>query len=86
MKRFKWNFTLIYENTVINFEDGGTCADAFLYNNTGSAPALIGGAIELQPGQTLALGAFGQEIQMGVHTIEFTGGSGSLVLAKKQYL
>lgn len=85
MKRFKWNFTPIYENTVVNILDGGPCADCFFYNNTSSAPVLIAGCMELQPGQTLSLSAFGPEIQEGVHTVEFTGGSGTLVLAKKQY-
>jgi hypothetical protein len=82
---FIWEPTNVFENTTINVEDGGECADMFFYNNPGSAPVTIGGSYVLDPGNTLSLPAFGRERQTGIYTISFAGGSGHLVISRKRY-
>ena len=84
-KRFTWVFTPIYASTTAYIEDGAPCADVFLYNNPKSVTALINGSIQLPPGATLSLPAFDDERQDGTLIIEFTGGVGSLVIARKRY-
>lgn len=84
-KRFTWVFTPIYASTTAYIEDGAPCADVFLYNNTTSVNCLINGSIILTPGSTLSLPAFDDEHQDGTLIIQFTGGVGSLVIARKRY-
>lgn len=84
-KRFTWVFTPVYASTTAYIEDGAPCADVFLYNNPKSVTALINGSIQLPPGATLSLPAFDDERQDGTLIIEFTGGVGSLVIARKRY-
>ena len=84
-KRFTWVFTPVYASTTAYIEDGAPCADVFLYNNPKSVTALINGTIQLPPGATLSLPAFDDERQDGTLIIEFSGGVGSLVIARKRY-
>ena len=84
-KRFTWVFTPVYASSTAYIEDGAPCADVFLYNNPKSVTALINGTIQLPPGATLSLPAFDDERQDGTLIIEFSGGVGSLVIARKRY-
>ena len=85
VKKFTWTFQNVFENKAIDIEDGATCADLFIYNNTTSVNALINGSIVLIPGSTLSLPSFGYERQEGTLIIEFSGGNGSAVIARKRY-
>jgi len=84
-KRFTWIFTPVYESTTAYIEDGAPCADVFIYNNPTSTTVLINGNIQLPPGSTLSLPAFDDERQDGTLIIEFSGGNGSAVIARKRY-
>jgi hypothetical protein len=84
-KRFTWIFTPVYESTTAYIEDGAPCADVFIYNNPTSVTALINGCIQLPPGSTLSLPAFSDERQDGTLIIEFSGGNGSAIIARKRY-
>lgn len=84
-KRFTWIFTPVYASTTAYIEDGGPCADVFIYNNTTSVTALINGCIVLLPGSTLSLPAFDDERQDGTLIIEFNGGNGNAVIGRKRY-